>query len=391
MAFIKRAFEKRFWKSWELPEDMVAAIPEGDFRDQLPLPMEKVAAVYAPVVKDGEWTLGLCEMWGRRGKVAKHAVHMPCWDSCSINPCKWRGFILGRNPKECLYFGLHYSRWARGVYSAGLGREYTMHKKCCGRCFKSHSTHAEISSLATFACTLGILLKFGLTFGLAFIDCVHLISFEACYTCHSREKLRRKYNIPATFCCLPPGIDDWVVHCFCMYCASHQELRELAVRGVDGEGIYVLDMTPQSYEHNEGFKEAMEARKNKLALLKYQAPTFLPTEQRLRQEPGKAQQIISSAIHSVAPGGTASRASKASKGSKASKVDSQDLVNVESVVMSEMDAQVSPKDSKPAVVEMGATQQQVHSSSSGTSRSSTGPAVPAPVTAAPSSQAVSRD
>ena len=32
---------------------------------------------------------------------------------------------------------------------------------------------------------------------------------------------RRRYQLPPTFC-LPPGIDDCLVHFLCFYCASHQ-------------------------------------------------------------------------------------------------------------------------------------------------------------------------
>jgi hypothetical protein len=32
-----------------------------------------------------------------------------------------------------------------------------------------------------------------------------------------------------------------------MYCASHQEIRELAVRGIDGPGMHILDVSPESY------------------------------------------------------------------------------------------------------------------------------------------------
>lgn len=31
-----------------------------------------------------------------------------------------------------------------------------------------------------------------------------------------------------------------------------QELRELAVRGVDGPGLHILDVAPDSFKHNEG-------------------------------------------------------------------------------------------------------------------------------------------
>ena len=45
----------------------------------------------------------------------------------------------------------------------------------------------------------------------------------------------RKYNLPP-MCGLPPGVDDCCVHFLCMYCASHQELREVMMRGLDGPG-----------------------------------------------------------------------------------------------------------------------------------------------------------
>ena len=48
-----------------------------------------------------------------------------------------------------------------------------------------------------------------------------LCNFAACYSCHAREKLRRRYNLPPAFG-LPPGVDDCLVHFFCFYCASHQ-------------------------------------------------------------------------------------------------------------------------------------------------------------------------
>lgn len=46
-------------------------------------------------------------------------------------------------------------------------------------------------------------------------------NFGACYSCHARERMRRKWNLPPAFC-LPPGIDDCLVHFLCFYCASHQ-------------------------------------------------------------------------------------------------------------------------------------------------------------------------
>lgn len=55
------------------------------------------------------------------------------------------------------------------------------------------------------------------------------------FSCVTRQQLRRRFRLPATFG-LPDGCGDCAVHTCCMYCASHQELRELAVRGVGGPG-----------------------------------------------------------------------------------------------------------------------------------------------------------
>jgi hypothetical protein len=114
----------------------------------------------------------------------------------------------------------------------------------------------------------------------------------------SAAAARRRYQLPPTFC-LPPGIDDCLVHFLCFYCASHQvghvslmqmllgrwrwqlgparrqalallnccatvlpgtawyclvpqEMRELAVRGVDGPGMHILDVLPDSFQNAEG-------------------------------------------------------------------------------------------------------------------------------------------
>ena len=37
-------------------------------------------------------------------------------------------------------------------------------------------------------------------------------------------------------CPTPPGFDDCCVHFLCFYCATHQELREAVMRGLDGPG-----------------------------------------------------------------------------------------------------------------------------------------------------------
>lgn len=56
------------------------------------------------------------------------------------------------------------------------------------------------------------------------------INFAAPYSCHARERLRRRYDLPPTFC-LPPGIDDCLTHFFCLYCAAHQ-VRQGGAAGV---------------------------------------------------------------------------------------------------------------------------------------------------------------
>lgn len=35
----------------------------ADYRDSAPEPLEAVFRLYQPVVQDGRWTHGLCEMW----------------------------------------------------------------------------------------------------------------------------------------------------------------------------------------------------------------------------------------------------------------------------------------------------------------------------------------
>ncbi len=53
----------------------------------------------------------------------------------------------------------------------------------------------------------------------------------------------------------------------CMYCASHQEIRELAYRGHDGPGISILDVVPQSFKHLPGATESIAARQVEVQLL----------------------------------------------------------------------------------------------------------------------------
>jgi hypothetical protein len=97
--------------------------PDHDYRDSLPLRPEQIAELYAPVIRDGSWTFGLVQCWGKRSKLARvrcwspagpaaknarcagsntfecsmqSAVHIPCCPSFNINPLAWRGLCFGR-------------------------------------------------------------------------------------------------------------------------------------------------------------------------------------------------------------------------------------------------------------------------------------------------------
>jgi hypothetical protein len=59
------------------------------------------------------------------------------------------------------------------------------------------------------------------------------------------------------------------------YCASHQEMREAIVRGLDGPGMSPLDVHSSSWRHVEGFQAEMEHRQRKLAALQaYSCASF---------------------------------------------------------------------------------------------------------------------
>lgn len=75
------------------------------------------------------------------------------------------------------------------------------------------------------------------------------------------------------------------------YCASHQELRELAVRGVDAPGMHVLDVTPQSFAHLPGFPERMAQREAELAAMGAAAYTEYRTEGPARTRPPPEQEM----------------------------------------------------------------------------------------------------
>ena len=53
----------------------------------------------------------------------------------------------------------------------------------------------------------------------------------------------------------------------CRYCASHQEMRESVVRGLDGPGMSPLDIFPRAWQHLPGLQSELEHRQRKLARL----------------------------------------------------------------------------------------------------------------------------
>ena len=138
-------------------------------------------------------------------------------------------------------------RWSRGAYAGAMGSEYVMPVQDVGR----HGYASDIQALCGLYFAMGCLFSCGV--GQVFSLCGNVgCNFAACYSCHAREKLRRRYRLPPAFC-LPPGIDDFLVHFLCFYCAAHQELREMAVRGIDGPGMHILDVSPESYQPGENF------------------------------------------------------------------------------------------------------------------------------------------
>ncbi|CAL8464391.1 g3926 [Coccomyxa elongata] len=200
-------------------------------------------------------------------RVLKASVHIPGWESYNINPFRWRGACFGRTVSECFCVGIHPTRWARSAYGGNLGARFR-------RGTSSQRTWKEvIGSLSALYCWASLALSFGLG---------HLIcaggawglNFMSWFSCVTRRQLRRRFRLPATFG-LPDGCDDCAVHTCCMYCASHQELRELAVRGVGGPSIHVLDVTSRSFSHVPGIEARLQQRAAELAIME-EAPVAFP-------------------------------------------------------------------------------------------------------------------
>ena len=290
IPYMSRLFKSSYVTCWSLDDEYRSHMPKkhSDYRDKLPVPIEDLQKEYARFIKSGQWTFGLLDMWCPRSKVVKHSVHVPCWDSFKILPWKWRGCVFGRNCRECYWFGLRETRWARTAYAGNLGREYVLPVRGVG----THGYKSEIEALCWMTWILGCLMGCGIGQVLSILGNAG-INFAAPYTCHTRSRMRYKYGLPPV-CCMPLGIDDFLVHCFCFYCASHQEMRELVARGVDGPGLHTMDVHPQSYAHNPGYEEALKKRRRKVQLMWLSPP---PQYDLNREE--KYPDIMSAVIHSM--------------------------------------------------------------------------------------------
>lgn len=274
--------------TWTPSEELKRHYParHSDYRDSLPLDLKRVYEIYQPHVKNGAWTFGLFEMWFFKAKPVKHSVHIPCWDSFTFNPLRWRGICFGRTLEQCFWTGLKQMRWSRGTYAAALGREYIMPVKEISRHGRGFTS--DIKALCILYFAMGTV--FGMGFGQIFTVCGNfMFNFAACFSCHSREKIRRKYKLPPTFG-LPPGIDDCLVHFLCAYCASHQEARELAVRGVDGPGMHIFDVSPEAWAEVEGYDEALASRQKLVADMVANPPRLFKPRKKHPVEHGAAKE-----------------------------------------------------------------------------------------------------
>ncbi|KAK9803363.1 hypothetical protein WJX73_008872 [Symbiochloris irregularis] len=291
--FKHRGKDTIWGRPWDVPATVTLRHPPGDYRDQLPPTLEEVVDQFSGIAKNGSWTFGLLEMWGKRSKVIKSAVHVPCWEAFRVNPLEWRGSVCGRTCHQCYWLGVDRTRWARMVYAAGLGREYSVP---CSAVPESH-WKGRIAALCWFQCLITEAASAGFGQFVAPGGCG--FNFAACYTCHGREKLRRKYNLPSTYG-LPPGFDDCCTHFFCMYCASHQEMRELAIRGIDGPGMHVLDVCPDAFKHLPGWEQAVAERKAVRDELVMNPPgVFRPFGKRIKHEPGRIHGAARKGVESV--------------------------------------------------------------------------------------------
>jgi len=169
-------------------------------------------------------------------------------------------------------------RWSRAAYAGALGREYVMPVYEVGR----HGYQSDVRALCGLGCAMACVFSCGIGQVLSLCGNV-CTNFGAVYTCNARRKVRQKYGLPPAIPCFPLGLDDCLVDFFCFYCASHQLMRELAVRGVDGPGLHVLDVVPEAYAHlgDEGIAAAVANRRRIVEVYAGRAlPFFQANEQR---------------------------------------------------------------------------------------------------------------
>lgn len=162
-----------------------------------------------------------------------------------------------------------------------MGREYVFPYRGIGR----HGYLSDIKALCWTYCLISCIFSCGI--GQVFSLCGNVVcNFGAIYSCHARRKLRARYRLPPTFG-LPPGMDDFLTHFLCFYCSSHQELREIAARGVDGPGLHILDVLPDSFARAPRGPEAAEARRTlRDHVLAHPPPVYRPAELRKAIEAG---------------------------------------------------------------------------------------------------------
>ena len=183
-SLLDRIFCSTWTARWSPGEELRAQFParHTDFREAAPPAPGAVLAGYAPYLAEGRWTFGLFDMWCPRAKLAKHGSHIPCWDSCRVNPLRWRGVVFGRTLRECYWFGLRQTRWARAVHAANLGREYVLPVASVGR----HGYQSEIKALCWLTFLLGCVCSCGV--GQVFSLCGNVgFNFSAPWTCVSSD------------------------------------------------------------------------------------------------------------------------------------------------------------------------------------------------------------
>lgn len=219
-AHVCHSIEGAWWTHWNAPPSLALPINpgstyRGDFRDIVPPTIEEISAQYHPVVRHGEWTVGLFDMWrGKLGPV-KHATHIPCWHPFSYGRVwRWRGACGGRTFHECIQTGLHNGRIARAALASDMTPELTwfLHKCIDTEHLEDPTvgTQEKVAALFNLLCCLEIAINFGTTFGIGFLFSLASLgkgpNCAACLVCHVREKFRRKCVLLKYYSFLAPPL-----------------------------------------------------------------------------------------------------------------------------------------------------------------------------------------